>query len=107
MGLEIDCARCGDRLQEPGALFFGPPTGNVCAKLHICVLCISSFDKWLSSSVRRSAPSVDVETEFLAQRKLVLAIQETLFPGAVVPPTNEVLLEELRAHVALSRANGG
>ena len=64
--------------------------------LTLCSLETNGYDKRASMA-----------TEFLAQRKLILAIQETLFPGAVVPPTNEVLLEELRAHVALSRANGG
>ena len=39
--------------------------------------------------------------------RLIAKIQEILFPGALVPPTDEVLLEEIQATVEHSRVNGG
>ena len=41
--IKVECDRCGDELDEPGALLFGPPVGcfgqEEVAKLHLCILC--------------------------------------------------------------------
>lgn len=40
--IQVYCRMCGDELEEPAALVFGPPVGEVCQKFHICEMC------WLS-----------------------------------------------------------
>jgi hypothetical protein len=42
-GLQILCDSCGELLEEPGALLFGPPNAlGDSAKRHICKTCVLS-----------------------------------------------------------------
>jgi hypothetical protein len=41
--LDLKCDKCGQPLQQPGALAFGPPQGDgwLVEKYHLCVDCWS------------------------------------------------------------------
>jgi hypothetical protein len=41
VALDLQCSLCGDTLNEPGALLFGPPgfDGPGCTKDHFCTRC--------------------------------------------------------------------
>ncbi len=43
MAIEVICIRCGEELDEPGGLIFGPPDAldGRTVKLHLCVGCYS------------------------------------------------------------------
>lgn len=37
--IAVTCAECGQELDEPGALVFGPPVDGRVEKFHVCVAC--------------------------------------------------------------------
>lgn len=43
--LELRCDRCGDELNQPGALLFSPPRddGWLVEKYHLCVECYAKI----------------------------------------------------------------
>lgn len=49
--LKIQCDRCNVELDEPGALLFGPPTGNDWTKkLHLCGPCFLVVIEFIHTS---------------------------------------------------------
>lgn len=40
MSLHVECARCDEELNEPGAILFGPPDSDgLLYKRHLCSTC--------------------------------------------------------------------
>ena len=55
--IKVDCDICGKELDQPGALMFDPPYGELeaCIKHHICRRCY----QWLWEIIKKSKDSVE------------------------------------------------
>ena len=49
----INCQRCGEEHDEPGALLFAPPIGGLSQKFHLCVECFHRLKRWLRYNKKR------------------------------------------------------
>lgn len=47
VSIQVNCNRCGDELDDPGALVFGPPLWGIkVQKRHVCMKCWPKLMRW-------------------------------------------------------------
>lgn len=51
--IDVSCGICGRPLESPGALLFGPPTGDFCLKIHSCRSCWRLLRSFLDGEDRK------------------------------------------------------
>jgi len=74
--ISVTCSKCGNELDETGALYFGPPSGlNFSAKEHICRDCDRLFVQWLGTGhdpEQEAEVWMDFWNDFWAERPRLL-----------------------------------
>ncbi len=54
--ISVECSACGDELDEPGALLFGPLNGDEVLKLHLCVPCSEAVLAFVTGELQVEVP---------------------------------------------------